>query len=108
MQKHDLLIAEVGAWSQPVAKTPPSASCAAKCKGQLRLAEELGARCCVSIARAFAGSRWDGFTANYTPEAFEATVAPSRHLDAVRPTRTAYCMEAMQWMIPDTRSSTST
>lgn len=104
-KKHDLLIAEVGAWSNPVAENAAEREAALqKCKGQLRLAEELGARCCVNIAGAFAGSRWDGFhRANYTSEAFEATVASIRDiLDAVRPTRTAYCMEAMQWMIPDT------
>ena len=91
-QKHDLLIAEVGAWSNPVAENAAEREAALqKCKGQLRLAEELGARCCVNIAGAFAGSRWDGFhRANYTTEAFEATVASIRDiLDAVRPTRTA-------------------
>lgn len=100
-----LLIAEVGAWSNPVSAIPAQRKAALeKCKGQLRLADELGARCCVNIAGAFGGARWDGFhRANYTAEAFEATVRSIQDIiDSVRPRNTTYCMEAMQWMIPDT------
>ena len=62
-KKHDLLIAEVGAWSNPAAENAAEREAALqKCKGQLRLAEGAWARrCCVNIAGAFAGSRWDGF-----------------------------------------------
>ncbi len=99
-----LLVAEVGAWSNPVSQDAAEREAALqKCVGQLRLAEELGARCCVNIAGAFGGTRWDGFhRANYTSEAFEATVRSIQFIiDSVKPQRTAYCMEAMQWMIPD-------
>ena len=100
-----LCIAEVGAWSNPLSEIPEQRQAALeKCKGQLRLAEELGARCCVNIAGAFRGARWDGFhRANYTQEAFEATVRLIQEIiDSVKPQKTYYCMEAMQWMIPDT------
>jgi sugar phosphate isomerase/epimerase len=99
-----LLIAEVGAWSNPVSQDAAEREAALqKCVGQLRLAEELGARCCVNIAGAFGGTRWDGFhRLNYTEEAFEATVRSIQNIiDSVRPQHTTYCMEAMQWMIPD-------
>lgn len=100
----DIWIAEVGAWSNPVSEIAHQREAAMqKCIGQLRLADELGARCCVNIAGAFGGGRWDGFhRANYTQEAWDATVRSIRAIiDAVRPKRTVYCMEAMQWMIPD-------
>ena len=103
-RENGLLIAEVGAWSNPVAENAEEREKALnKCIGQLRLADELGARCCVNIAGAFGGARWDGFhRANYTREAWEATVQSIRTIiDAVKPRRTVYCMEAMQWMIPD-------
>ena len=101
---NDLLIAEVGAWSNPVSEIASQRDAALqKCIGQLRLADELGARCCVNIAGAFGGERWDGFhRANYTQEAWDATVKSIQYIiDSVKPTRTTYCMEAMQWMIPD-------
>ena len=101
---HGLLIAEVGAWSNPVSEIAEQREAALKkCIGQLRLADELGARCCVNIAGAFGGARWDGFhRANYTPEAWDATVKSIQYIiDAVHPRNTTYCMEAMQWMIPD-------
>ncbi len=103
-RRSGLLIAEVGAWSNPVSENAEERERALdKCIGQLRLADELGARCCVNIAGAFGGARWDGFhRANYTQEAWDATVASIRTIiDAVKPKRTVYCMEAMQWMIPD-------
>lgn len=103
-REQDIWIAEVGAWSNPVSEIAQQREAAMqKCIGQLRLADELGARCCVNIAGAFGGARWDGFhRANYTQEAWDATVRSIRAIiDAVRPKRTVYCMEAMQWMIPD-------
>lgn len=104
-RQHQLLIAEVGAWSNPVSEIAQQREDALKkCKGQLRLAEQLGANCCVNIAGAFGGSRWDGFHRNnYTAEAFDATVRSIQEIiDDVNPKNTFYCMEAMQWMIPDT------
>lgn len=104
-KKNGLLIAEVGAWSNPISEIPAQREAALqKCVGQLRLADELGARCCVNIAGAFGGTRWDGFhRANYTQEAWDATVASIQYIiDSVKPKNTVYCMEAMQWMIPDT------
>ena len=100
-----LCIAEVGAWSNPLSEIPEQRQAALeKCKGQLRLAEELGARCCVNIAGAFRGARWDGFhRANYTQEAFEATVRSIQEIiDSVKPQKTYYCMEAMEGMTPGT------
>lgn len=101
----NLLIAEVGAWSNPISEIPAQREEALqKCIGQLRLADEIGAKCCVNIAGAFGGARWDGYhPANYTQEAFDATVrCVQTIIDTAKPKQAKYCMEAMQWMIPDT------
>ncbi len=46
-----IIIAEVGAWSNPMSTDPEEARAAlAKCQTQLALAEEIGARCCVNIS----------------------------------------------------------
>ena len=47
----DLVIAEVGAWSNPLSPDEETrAAAVAKCQRALELAERLGARCCVNIA----------------------------------------------------------
>jgi sugar phosphate isomerase/epimerase len=98
----DLVIAEVGAWCNPV--SPGSAireHALARCKAQLRLADSIGARCCVNIAGS-AGPRWDGaYRENYSREHWDATVSSVRDIiDSVKPTRTYYTLEPMPWMIP--------
>src|SRR5688572_30716848 len=56
----DIVIAEVGAWSNPLDSDPTKQQAAMeKCIASLRLADKLGARCCVNVA----GSRsekWAG------------------------------------------------
>ncbi|GHU68868.1 hypothetical protein FACS1894184_11800 [Clostridia bacterium] len=98
----DLVIAEVGAWCNPVSPdTDTRAKALSRCKAQLRLADEVGARCCVNIAGA-AGSRWDGaYKGNYSQEHWDATVASIRDIiDSVKPQNTYYTLEPMPWMIP--------
>lgn len=99
---HDLLIAEVGIWRNALATDP-----AERRKNidysiaQLRLAERIGARCCVNVAGAF-GARWDGgYKENFTKEAWDATVAMVQEIiDAVNPKNTYFSLEPMPWMIP--------
>jgi len=101
--REDIVIAEVGAWSNPL--SPDQAERAAaveKCKASLLLAERIGARCCVNIAGS-RGEKWDGPSAlDLTDETFEMIVETVREIiDDVRPKRTFYTLETMPWMYPD-------
>jgi sugar phosphate isomerase/epimerase len=98
-----VLIAEVGAWSNPLSPDPIERSAAiVTCTRALSLAERIGARCCVNIAGS-RGTTWDGpHPLNLTEETFEMIVVVVRKIiDAVRPRRTAYTLETMPWMYPD-------
>lgn len=102
-----IVIAEVGAWSNPLSPDPDVARTALDyCKRQLALAERIGARCCVNIAGS-RGSQWDGPDArNFTDETFELIVATVQDIiDSVQPTRTYYTLETMPNMYPDSTES---
>lgn len=102
-----IIIAEVGAWSNPIGPDEPTRKAAVeKCRTSLALADRIGARCCVNIA----GSRstvWDGpDPANFTKETFDMIVETTRTIiDAVKPTRTYYTLETMPWAYPDSPDS---
>ena len=103
----DLVIAEVGAWSNPLDPDEDKRQKAvAFCQQQLALADEIGARCCVNIAGS-RGLKWDGPDAlDLTEETFEMIVALVREIiDAVKPRRTFYTLEPMPWMYPDSPDS---
>jgi sugar phosphate isomerase/epimerase len=103
----DIIIAEVGAWSNPLSPDEVEREKAvAFCQSQLALADEIGALCCVNIA----GSRatlWDGpHPDNLTQETFEMIVEVTRKIiDAVKPRRSFYSLEPMPWMYPDSPDS---
>lgn len=102
-QRHELVIAEIGAWSNPITRDDAQRQKAIDlCTSMLARADELGARCCVNIAGS-RGQTWDGPDAdNYTEESFELIVRTVRQiLDAVKPTRTFYTLETMPWICPD-------
>lgn len=104
---HDIMIAEVGAWSNPIAVDDVQRTTALTlCQERLALAEAIGARCCVNIAGS-RGAEWDGpAEANYHPDTFALIVDSVRAIiDAVRPTRTFYTLETMPWMYPDSPES---
>lgn len=103
----DLLIAEVGAWSNPLSPENEQRRKAREfCKRQLELAERIGARCCVNIAGSF-GSQWDGHHPdNLTQSGFDAVAAMVQEIvDAVGPETTTYTLEPMPWMFPDSPES---
>ncbi len=103
----DILIAEVGAWSNPLSPDESERRRAvAHCQKQLALAEQIGARCCVNIAGS-RGPRWAGpHPDNLTEETFELIVRSVQTIiDAVKPTRTFYALETMPWMYPDSPDS---
>ncbi len=102
-QAAGIVIAEVGAWSNPLSPDEATRNDAlAKCKAALALADRIGARCCVNIAGSL-GEKWDGPCArDLTEETFERIVASVREIiDAVQPLRTYYTLETMPWMYPD-------
>lgn len=102
-RRADIVIAEVGAWSNPLSPKGEERNAAiAHCQRQLALADAVGARCCVNIAGS-RGEKWDGpHPANLTDETFDMIVTVVRKIvDAVRPTRTYYTLETMPWMYPD-------
>ena len=106
-QEADLVIAEVGAWSNPLSPDEGVRSQALEYnKASLLLAEKIGARCCVNISGS-RGAKWDGPSPlDLTEETFERIVANVREIiDSVRPRRAFYSLETMPWMYPDSTES---
>jgi sugar phosphate isomerase/epimerase len=99
----DIVIAEVHAWSNPIARSEQARRRSIdKCIRQLRLADRIGARCCVNIPGS-RGAKHNGPSPdNVTGETFDLIVETVREIiDAARPTRSVYSLEALQWCIPD-------
>lgn len=100
----DVVIAEVGAWCNMIATDP------AKRKNnfdhvcsRLALADAVGARCCVDyLGTLDPGSDYGPHPANLTPATFDLAVEVIRSIiDAVKPKRTKFTLETMQWIFPD-------
>jgi len=103
----DIVIAEVGAWSNPLSPDAKTRRQAVEfCRAQLHLADRIGARCCVNIAGS-RGPKWDGPSPlDLTRETFALIVETVRDIiDVVQPTRTYFCLETMPWMYPDSPDS---
>jgi sugar phosphate isomerase/epimerase len=106
-ESNDMLIAEVGAWSNPISPDEATRKAAMdKCKRQLDLAERTGARVCVNIAGS-RGEQWDGpHEKNFSEETFEVIVDSVREIiDEVNPKRTFYTLETLPWILPDSADS---
>ena len=106
-KKANIIIAEVGAWSNPMDPNDAKRKQALdKCKTQLALAERIGANCCVNICGS-RGDEWAGHDPkNFTQETFDMIVETTRSIiDAVKPTRTYYSLETMPWAYPDSADS---
>lgn len=105
--KADIVIAECGAWSNPLSRDEAARKQALeKCKGALDLAERIGARCAVNIAGS-RGEKWDGpDAADLAADTVAMIVDSVREIiDAVKPKRAAYTLEPMPWMYPDSPDS---
>ncbi len=106
-EKAGIIIAEVGAWSNPISPDENTRQEAiAKCCRGLDLADRIGARCCVNIS----GSRseeWAGpHPDNLTGETFDLIVETTRSIiDEVKPSRTFFTLETMPWAYPDSPES---
>ena len=107
-RRNDIVIAEVGAWSNPLSPDPPEAERAmVKCREALALADEIGARCCVNVSGSLNPEYWAGpHEDNLTPETFDRVVETTRKIiDEVRPGRTFFTLEMMPWSFPDSTRS---
>lgn len=107
-KKADIVISEVGAWSNPISPDTKMAQEAfEKCVNSLALADEIGANCCVNISGSKNPVHWAGPHANnLTKETFEEVVEVTRKtLEAVKPTRTYFTIEQMPWAFPDSVDS---
>lgn len=103
-QRHDLVIAEVGAWSNPISPNELVRQAAIDAAQRaLDLADRLGARCCVNLAGSRHPTQFDGaHPDNLTDDTFALIVETVRKIiDAVQPTRTFYTLEASPFLQPD-------
>jgi sugar phosphate isomerase/epimerase len=102
--KHDIVISEVGAWSNTIDPDPEKASEAIrKCIAGLELADQIGAKCCVNISGSRNQEYWAGpHQDNFSSEVFDLVVETTRKIiDAVKPLHTHFALEAMPWSLPD-------
>ena len=103
-KQNDIVIAEVGAWSNPISPDRAEAEKAIHmCIAGLQLADQIGARCCVNISGSKNPEYWAGpHEDNLTEETFNQVVEITRKIiDAVKPGRTFFALEAMPWSFPD-------
>lgn len=100
----DVEIAEVAAWRNVVRPEPDVRKAnRTYVKERLALADEIGARCAVTyIGSMGPDSDYEPHPANLTREGFDAAVECVREIiDAVQPRRAKFCLEMMQWELPD-------
>jgi sugar phosphate isomerase/epimerase len=100
-KESDILLAEVHAWSNMAsAYSDERDESLAFCVKQLELAEEMGARCCVTTAgsrKRKKGPHQD----NLQEETFQLIVkSVQKIIDEVKPTSTYFTLECMPWIFP--------
>ncbi len=107
-QKANIIIAEVGAWSNPINPDPEKSKMSVeRCIKSLQLADEIGANCCVNISGSRNPEKWAGpHKNNLTQETFDLIVEVTRKIiDSVKPKNTFYTLETMPWAYPDSVES---
>ena len=98
-----LSIAEVGVWRNTLAADPDERQhWIDYTVRQLRMADAIGAACCVNVVGTPYGPRWDGgYRDNFSRELWTMAVAMIRQvIDTARPQYTKFCIESMPGMIP--------
>lgn len=101
-KENDILIAEVGIWNSPHVPDKEAAIHARMvAEEQLRLAEYIGANCCVNVSGA-AGPEWAFcYAENFSEWLYDENVRFIQRLcDRVKPKKTRFTLEPMQWMVP--------
>lgn len=108
-QEHDIVIAETGGWSNLLAPDPELRRRNVDMNiAQLRLADRIGARCCVNVSgNPTSDAEWDRYFPGYDSDAtYELVARTVQHIiDEAHPERACYSIECMQWMIPDSTES---
>lgn len=100
----DVVIAEVGGWRNMIPPDPAKRKTNQDfVRSRLALADEVGARCCVDFLGTLdPASEYGPHPANLAPATFDLAVETVRSIiDAVQPTRAKFCLEMMQWVLPD-------
>ena len=100
-----LIIAEVGVWRNTLAADPQERQqWIDYAVGQLCMAEQIGARCCVNVVGTPYGPRWDGgYRGNFSAELWQQAVGMIQQIiDTAQPRHTKFSIESMPWMIPST------
>lgn len=102
----DILIAEVGAWSNPISPDEEKRKAALqKCAEKLAIADMIGARCVVNVAGSRDAERSQHHH-NLDKETFHLVVETVRQIiDSARPRRTYYTLETDPWGFPNTADS---
>lgn len=102
-KRHDLVISEIGAWNNMLDRDPVRREKNIQENIQaLRLADRVGARCCINITGSYADT-WDGpHPGNMTEETFAVIVRTiQRIIDEAAPQHTYYTVEPMPWLYPN-------
>lgn len=101
-KRHGLVISEIGAWNNQLEKDPVKREeNFIYAVEQLKLADRIGAHCCVNIAGSL-GETWDGpHPDNLSEENYQRIVKNVQDIiDAAQPKNTFYTLEPMPWMFP--------
>lgn len=98
LKKNDIVLAEVGAWCNPLSPIPSEAQKAKEYViDRLRLADKLGAQCCVNIIGSASTENWYApEEKNFSCEFRRAAVEVYQEIiDAVKPVHTKMAFEVM-------------
>jgi len=107
-EKANIMIAEVGVWRNMMSPSAEEREANIQLAiSRLQVAERVGARCCVNYAGSASKDHPAGpHPRDVTTGAFDELVQITRRIiDAVKPTRTFFTMEMMQWSWPDSPDS---
>lgn len=102
--KEDVVVAEVGIWRNLVSGDPETRRADRDfAREKLAVADEVGARCAVTyIGTRLPGVKTAPAPENFAADAFDEAVEAVRDLiDSVRPKRTKFALELMQYALPD-------
>jgi len=101
--KADIIISEVGVWKNPISPDDAERKEALdRCILSLRLADEIGANCCVNTSGSRNEKYWAGpHMDNLSDDTFDLVVETTQKIiDAVKPSDTCFTLEAMPWAFP--------
>ncbi|MCR5188734.1 MAG: sugar phosphate isomerase/epimerase [Treponema sp.] len=98
-----LTIAEVGVWRNTLAADlKERQQWIDYSVEQLKMADRIGARCCVNVVGTPYGPRWDGgYRDNFSEELWTMAVKMIQEIiDRAQPKKSKFSIESMPWMIP--------